>query len=218
MTAQGLVSCAGLYADRLAAALAHDVRIVPFRGYYAELTPARRDLVANHVYSVPDLAMPFLGAHLSRRTDGRVIVGPGAMLAFGREAYRFRDFTLRDVADMLAWPGLYRLLARPALWKLLRREVRKSVSLRPVWAEARTLIPSLAPGDLTWSYAGNRAQLVSRQGDLIDDIVVRETERTIHVLNAVSPGLTCSLAFGQHLAERCHAKLEGVVVDDVIST
>src|SRR5256884_3725845 len=39
-------------------------------------------------YAAPDLHFPFLGVHLSRRTDGRVIVGPGAMLAFGREAYR----------------------------------------------------------------------------------------------------------------------------------
>jgi (S)-2-hydroxyglutarate dehydrogenase len=213
MTAQALVSCAGLHADRLAGALAPDVRIIPFRGYYAELTPARRHLVANHVYSVPDLALPFLGAHVSRRVDGRVIVGPGAMLAFGREAYRFRDFQTRDLADMLSWPGLYRLFARPKLWRLLGQEVRKSLSLNAVCDEARHLIPTLAREDMTRSYAGNRAQLVSRQGELIDDIVVRETERTIHVLNAVSPGLTCSLAFGEHLAQRCHAKLEGETSD-----
>jgi L-2-hydroxyglutarate oxidase len=209
ITAQALVSCAGLFADRLAGPLAPDVRIIPFRGYYAELTPTRRHLVASHVYSVPDLTLPFLGVHLSRRVDGRVIVGPGAMLAFGREAYRFRDFHARDLTDMLSWPGLYRLFARPKLWKLLGQEVRKSMSLRAVCAEARRLIPTLEPKDLTRSYAGNRAQLVSRQGDLIDDIVVRETDRTIHVLNAVSPGLTCSLAFGEHLAQRCHAKIEG---------
>jgi L-2-hydroxyglutarate oxidase len=204
MTTQALVSCAGLYADRLAGPLASDVRIIPFRGYYAELTAARRHLVVSHVYGVPDLTLPFLGAHLSRRVDGRVIVGPGAMLAFGREAYRLRDFHTRDLADMLSWPGLYRLFAQPKLWRLLAQEIRKSVSLRAIWAEARHLIPTLAPGDMTRSYAGNRAQLVSRQGELIDDIVVRETERTIHVLNAVSPGLTCSLAFGEHLARRCH--------------
>jgi len=209
ITAQALVSCAGLYADRLAGPLAPDLRIIPFRGYYAELTPTRRHLVANHVYAVPDLALPFLGAHLSRRVDGRVIVGPGAMLAFGREAYRLRDFQTRDLADMLSWPGLYRLFARPKLWKLLGQELRKSVSLDAVCADARDLIPTLTSEDMTRSYAGNRAQLVSRQGELIDDIVVRETERTIHVLNAVSPGLTCSLPFGEDLAQRCHAKLEG---------
>jgi L-2-hydroxyglutarate oxidase LhgO len=45
----------------------------------------------------------------------------------------------------------------------------------------------------------------------VDDIVVRATERTVHVLNAVSPGLTCSLPFGEELAERCGAKLAGAV-------
>ena len=77
----------------------------------------------------------------------------------------------------------------------------KSLFLKRIAAEARLLIPELGTGDLVRSYAGNRAQVVSRTGELIDDIVVREAERTVHVLNAVSPGLTCSLPFGRHLAE-----------------
>src|SRR5256884_143033 len=83
-----VLNCAGLQADRLAGALASDMRIIPFRGYYAELRPGRTDLIRSHVYAAPDLHFPFLGIHLSRRTDGPVIVRPGAMLAFGREAYR----------------------------------------------------------------------------------------------------------------------------------
>jgi len=37
----------------------------------------------------------------------------------------------------------------------------------------------------------------------VDDIVVRRSGRTVHVLNAVSPGLTCSFPFGRYLAEMC---------------
>ena len=79
----------------------------------------------------------------------------------------------------------------------------KSLFLAPVAAEARLLIPELRVGDLVRSYAGNRAQVVSRSGDLVDDIVVRQSGRTVHVLNAVSPGLTCSLPFGSYLAQTC---------------
>ncbi len=202
-----VLNCAGLQADRLAGPIAADLRIVPFRGYYAELVPEKRDLVRSHVYAAPDLTFPFLGVHLSRRADGRVIVGPGAMLAFGREAYHFAQVNPRDLAGTLTWPGFYGLFREPKFRSLLVSEVKKSLSLGAIWREARLLVPELARADLVRSFAGNRAQVVSRDGKLVDDIVVRESERAVHVLNAVSPGLTCSLPFGEHLAGLCKAKL-----------
>jgi L-2-hydroxyglutarate oxidase len=208
VSASALLNCAGLHADRIAGPVAADLRIIPFRGYYAELVPARRALVRSHVYAAPDLSFPFLGVHLSRRTDGRVIVGPGAMLAFGRESYRFSSFNARDLAATLTWPGFVRLFRQKRFRSLMVSEVRKSLSLKAVWREAQLLVPTLEPGDLLRSFAGNRAQVVSRDGQLVDDIVVRETGRTVHVLNAVSPGLTCSLPFGEHLAHQCHAMVK----------
>jgi len=202
-----VLNCAGLHADRLAGALAADLRIIPFRGYYAELVPERVGLIRSHVYAVPDLTFPFLGVHLSRRADGRVIVGPGAMLAFGREAYRFAHVQPRDLAGTLAWPGFWRMMRQPRFRALIRSEVLKSLFLRRIWAEARLLIPELGAGDLVRSFAGNRAQVVNRAGELVEDIVVRESARTVHVLNAVSPGLTCSLPFGEHLAQVCSSSL-----------
>lgn len=207
-SAGALLNCAGLHADRLAGPAARDLRIIPFRGYYAELRPERRDLVRSHVYAAPDLAFPFLGVHVSRRVDGRVIVGPGAMLALGREAYRFAQVNARDVAGMLAWPGFYRLFGQPRFRALAVQELRKSLSLRAVWRDAHRLLPELRPGDLARSFAGNRAQVVSRAGELVDDIVVRETPRAVHVLNVVSPGLTCSLPFGEYLAGLTIPKLD----------
>lgn len=207
LSAPCVLNCAGLHADRLAGDVGSDLRIVPFRGYYAELKSERRHLVQSHVYAAPDLAFPFLGVHLSRRVDGRVIVGPGAMLAFGREAYGFFQLRVRDLWETLAWPGFRQLVAQPRFRSLVRSELRKSLSLKQVWAEARALIPELLPGDLVRSFAGIRAQVVSRSGELIDDLVVRETAATIHVLNAVSPGLTCSLPLGAHLTQRCQQKL-----------
>jgi len=197
------LNCAGLHADRLAGRVAGDLRIIPFRGYYAELRPGRTDLIRSHVYAAPDLTFPFLGVHLSRRTDGRVIVGPGAMLAFGREAYRLAQVQPRDLLSTLVWPGFYRMMVRPQFRALVRSELMKSLFLGRIAAEARLLIPELKADDLVRSYAGNRAQVVSRSGDLVDDIVVRQSGRTVHVLNAVSPGLTCSLPFGKFLADMC---------------
>jgi L-2-hydroxyglutarate oxidase len=205
--ARALVNCAGLHADRVAGLVASDLRLVPFRGYYAELRPERRMLVRSHVYAAPDLEFPFLGVHMSRQADGRVLVGPGAMLAFGREAYELHHVEPRDLAETLTWPGFYRFLAHSKAKHLMRSEVRKSLFLRAIWKEARTLVPELHPHDLIRSFAGNRAQLITRGGELVDDILVRETDHAVHVLNAVSPGLTASLPFGEDLAARASKKL-----------
>jgi L-2-hydroxyglutarate oxidase LhgO len=130
------------------------------------------------------------------------------MLAFGREAYRFWEVSLRDMGGLVSWPGFHRLLADRAFRELIRSEVRKSLSLREMWKEVMRLVPALEVRDLVRSFAGNRAQVVSRDGRLIDDIIIRETPNTVHVLNVVSPGLTCSLPFGAHLADLCLSKLE----------
>jgi L-2-hydroxyglutarate oxidase len=207
LEAQAVVNCAGLHADRVAGAVSRDLRVIPFRGYYAELTAERRQLIRSHLYAAPDLQFPFLGVHLSRQADGRVLIGPGAMLAFGREAYRLHQVSPRDLVETLTWPGFGRFLMQGKAKRMMRREIHKSLSLRAIWREARLLVPQLQAADLVRSFAGNRAQLVTRDGELVDDMLVRETERAVHVLNAVSPGLTASLPFGEHLADRARAKL-----------
>ena len=98
------------------------------------------------------------------------------------------------------------MILQPRFRALVRSEVMKSLFLKRIWAQARLLIPELSPGDLVRSFAANRAQVVNRAGELVDDITVRESARTVHVLNAVSPGLTSSLPFGAYLAETCCRK------------
>ena len=207
VSAGAIINAAGLYADELAGEVSKDMRVIPFRGYYAELTPQKTHMIKSHVYATPDLDFPFLGVHLSKRTDGRVIVGPGAMLAFGREAYKFGSFEGGGLNRILEWPGFYRMLKRPEFQNLLRQEIKKSLMVKAIGREAMQLVPGLSEDDFLRSYSGNRAQLVDRHGKLVDDIVVRETPRAIHVLNVVSPGLTCSLPFGRDLANLVAQKL-----------
>ena len=205
--AKVVINAAGLYADTLAESISEDMRIIPFRGYYAEIKASKTHLVNSHINAAPDLDFPFLGVHLSKKTDGRVIVGPGAMLALGREGYSLTSIDGGGLSKTLSWPGFYRMLSKPEFRTLFRREIKKSILIRAIAKEAIGLVPSLDEDDLVRAYAGNRAQLVDRKGNLVDDIVVRDTDHAIHVLNAVSPGLTCSLPFGRHLAERAKSKL-----------
>ena len=107
-----LINCAGLQSDRVARMCGLDpgVRIVPFRGEYYELVGESRSLVRNMIYPVPNPDLPFLGVHFTRMLCGRVTVGPNAVLAFKREGYRRRDFSLKDMVDCLSYPGFRRLV------------------------------------------------------------------------------------------------------------
>ncbi len=201
VTAAAAVFCAGLQSDRLAveAGAPKDPRIVPFRGAYLRLRPEHADLVRSNIYPVPDPDLPFLGAHFTRGIDGKVLIGPTAMLSPGREAYKLRGARPGDLADTLRWPGTWKMMRRHRRAGML--ELRRS-GRRYYTHEAAHLIPELEPEFVTRGPAGVRAQALGRDGSLIDDFVVHETDRAIHVRNAPSPAATSSLALAKMIAGR----------------
>jgi (S)-2-hydroxyglutarate dehydrogenase len=195
-----VVNCAGLSSDRVASLTGGrpPVRIVPFRGEYFVLRPDRDHLVRGLVYPVADPALPFLGVHMTRGIDGTVHVGPNAVLALAREGYRRQDFAARDVADVLTYPGFWRLAAANARTGV--DEVRRSLSKQRFAASAARLIPAVTADDLVRATSGVRAQAVRPDGSLVDDFLVARRGRTLHVLNAPSPAATSSLEIGAYLA------------------
>lgn len=64
------------------------------------------------------------------------------------------------------------------------------------------LLPGVSEADLVPTAAGVRAQAVLRDGTLVDDFLIREGARTVHVLNAPSPAATASLPIGREVARR----------------
>ena len=63
-------------------------------------------------------------------------------------------------------------------------------------------MPEIREQDLTGGGSGIRAQAMDRNGKLLDDFHFVDGDRTIHVLNAPSPGATASLAIGAEIARR----------------
>ena len=202
LRARALVNCAGLHSDRIAELTGDDpiARIVPFRGEYYELAPERADLVHGLVYPVPDPAFPFLGVHLTRGLDGSVHLGPNAVPALAREGYDWRTARAGDLATSLRWPGSWRLAARH--WRYGVGELRRSVSRETFTSAVRRLLPSVRESDLRPAPAGVRAQAVLRDGGLVDDFLIAESPRAVHVLNAPSPAATASLPIGRSIAAR----------------
>jgi 2-hydroxyglutarate dehydrogenase len=195
------IFCTGAWADRLAVACGAepDPRIVPVRGAYLRLVPERRHLVRSLIYPVPDPSLPFLGVHLSRHIGGEVLIGPTALIAGARDAYRLRRVRGRDLLDTLAWPGTWRMLGR--WWRTALTEVRHAALRSTLVREAARYVPEIENADVRPAFAGVRAQALGRDGRLLDDFAVSATDRALHVRNAPSPAATSSLALARHVAE-----------------
>ena len=207
LSARAVVACAGLWADRLARAAGAEAapRIVPFRGAYLRLRPERAALVRGNIYPVPDPALPFLGAHLTRGPDGSVLLGPTALIAGARDAYRLGHLRAADLRETLAWPGTRRLIARH--WRAGARELMHAASKRAYVAEARRLVPELRAADFVRGPAGVRAQAVGVDGTLVDDFLISRAGPAIYVRNAPSPAATASLPLARLIADEAEPLL-----------
>lgn len=205
--AERVLNCAGLHADRVAAAwgAGGGFRLVPFVGRY--LVSRSPDPLACCVYAAPDPSVPFLGVHATPTPDGHVKLGPTALPARWREDYgrALSGFDRRDVGEQLRAQAS--LLWREPRFRrhLVAEALHRSRSA--VWWEASGLVSGLRRSEFRqWGRSGVRAQLVARStGTLVTDFVVERAERTLHVLNAVSPAFTAALPFGEWLAEQVDA-------------
>jgi 2-hydroxyglutarate dehydrogenase len=201
MEAKHAIFCAGAWSDRLAVMCGADPdpRIVPFRGAYLELVPARSALVRTLIYPVPDPRLPFLGVHLTRTIAGAALVGPTALLAGARDAYGMWRARSTDLRDTLAWPGTWRMTRR--WWRTGLSELHHAASRTALVRAAAQYVPQLQIADVRPAFAGVRAQAVDRRGMLLDDFAFSATPRALHVRNAPSPAATSSLAIARYVAD-----------------
>jgi L-2-hydroxyglutarate oxidase len=203
--AERMVACAGLQSDRIArlAGLNATHQIVPFRGEYYTLPESKSDIVRHLIYPIPDPDLPFLGIHLTRMIDGRVTVGPNAVLGFSREGYSKGSVRPADVASMVMFPGF---------WKMARKnlrsgtvEFRNSMFRARYLDECRKYCPSLTLDDLGSPGAGIRAQAVLADGTLVHDFLFLESSRMLHVCNAPSPAATSAMPIARMIVDKLTA-------------
>jgi (S)-2-hydroxyglutarate dehydrogenase len=206
-----VINCAGLHSDRIAklGKVEPQAKIVPFRGEYYELTPEKRYLVKTLIYPVPNPDFPFLGVHFTRMIDGSVHAGPNAVLSLKREGYHKTDFDLRDFAEVMAYPGFWKLAAKHADEGI--QEIIRSFSKAAFVSSLQKLIPEVQAQDLVPTHAGVRAQALKNDGSLVDDFLIVQGENSIHVCNAPSPAATSSLEIGKaivaQIPEQSHLAL-----------
>lgn len=199
-----VVNAAGLYADAVARdfGFSSHYRILPFKGAYlysSEPAGAMR----THLYPVPDPRFPFLGIHFTVAVDGSLKIGPTAAPAFWREQYRALDnFRAGELLDVALRGGMLVALNAP-IRRHAVEELRKS-SRRYIVSQAATLATGVEPAQYQkWGKPGIRAQLYdTKRHQLEMDFVVEGDDRSLHILNAVSPGFTCAMPFAEYVVSK----------------
>jgi L-2-hydroxyglutarate oxidase len=196
-----LINCGGLQSDRIAkkCGLYPDVKIVPFRGEYYKIKKEKEYLVKNLIYPVPDPKFPFLGVHFTRMVKGGIEAGPNAVLAFKRNGYSYKDISLGDLSEMFFYRGFWKMAKQHYAMGI--NEFRRSLNKLLFVKALQKLIPSIEEDDISPGGSGVRAQALDRNGKLLDDFRIIETENQVHVLNAPSPAATASLSIGRYIAE-----------------
>jgi L-2-hydroxyglutarate oxidase len=201
-TGDFIINCAGLFSDKIAKldGLIPKVKIIPFRGEYYEIVTQKSDLLNNMIYPIADPDLPFLGIHLTKNVNGRIEAGPNAVLAFAREGYTWSKINLSQTLETITYKGMVKLgkkYIKTGLYEMYR-SLNKSAFVK----EINRLIPDITSEDLIKKQAGVRAQAVSENGELLDDFLFDEGNRSLHVLNAPSPAATASLAIGEYISSK----------------
>jgi L-2-hydroxyglutarate oxidase len=202
-----VVNCGGLQSDRIAklCGVKPNLQIIPFRGEYYKIKEGKKYLVKNLIYPVPDPRFPFLGVHFTRMVNGEVEAGPNAVLAFKREGYSYKDFSLKDMAQLFSYSGFWKMAAKYYMMEIgeFYRSINKKVFLRSL----QNLVPEIGLYDIYPAGSGVRAQALDKDGKLVDDFRIVEASKMIHILNAPSPAATASLSIGREISEMVEKRI-----------
>ena len=98
-----------------------------------------------------------------------------------------------------------RLAAR--YWRTGLGELWRSFSKRAFVKALQRLLPDIRAEHLEPAPAGVRAQAVAPDGSMVDDFVIRDSDRVINVANAPSPAATAALHIGKRIVGQLAPRL-----------
>lgn len=200
-----IINAAGLYADKVAKdfGFSQDYRILPFKGLYL-YSSENKNSFKTHIYPVPNLKNPFLGVHHTLTVDGKSKIGPTAIPAFWREQYSaFSRFSLTELSQILADEAML-LFSGGFDFRSLALEEIKKYDRKYLVKESAGLAEGVDAKNYTkWGKTGIRAQLFNIHTKKLEmDFKFEGDQRSLHILNAISPAFTCSQPFAAHICKK----------------
>ena len=200
-----VINASGAQSDRMARALGigNEYAMLPFMGVYRATTSLNLPL-RHLIYPVPHPINPFLGVHFTLTIDRKVKIGPTAIPITGREQYSLRKgWSISDLGQAIKAFKSLSTNDTHSVSAILKSEWPK-ISEKYLVRESSDLVPSVTKVK-SWQAKppGIRAQLVHLPtGRLEQDFVIKNVGNSTHILNAVSPGWTCSIPFGNYVAKQ----------------
>lgn len=206
---KSVINCAGLYNDVFVTQTGNNPspNVVPFKGDYYFLDDKIASTIKTNIYPVPDPKLPFLGIHITPRVDGKVLIGPNAMLSLNYENYDDTTFNPIATFKILFHSNLRKMVFKKTYFKAGVLEFWRSKSKKRFLNEARKLLPDLKQSDLLdTEFRGIRAQMVGPRGNLVDDFlfetgVYADYRKVLHLRNLPSPAATSSLAIAERVVQ-----------------
>ncbi|NRA65127.1 MAG: L-2-hydroxyglutarate oxidase [Pseudobacteriovorax sp.] len=200
-----LINCAGMFADKIAEKfdIGGDYAIAPFKGNYLKLTEDMANCINGHIYPIPNIEMPFLGVHFTKTIDQNVYLGPNAFPAMGRENYSgLKGAELSTMMPLASLLTRQYVTDSQGFRKHMHREL-KSLSLNNQLKAIQAMVPKVEKKHLvSATKVGIRPQLYNKKTKKLEmDFVVKRSDHSVHILNAISPAFTCSMAFADYIIE-----------------
>lgn len=201
-----VIVCAGLQADRLAAAAGFDEgpRIVPFTSdYYAiddRATDDSAEVVRGIIGAVPDPSSPFSERSVVRGIRGGLVLGPNTIVSLGRERYDKHGFDLGDMGSTVGFKGFWKFAAQTA--KTAARGAKSAVSTSAFVEEIRKFVPAIDASAVRADSRGIRAQAIDAEGTLVDELRVTTRGRLTMVRSLPKSGATSALATAERIANQ----------------
>lgn len=195
------INAGGAYSDKIAHAfgIGTNYNLIPFKGIYKRLIKEKSFMVKGNIYPVPDIRNPFLGIHLTRDIDGDVYIGPTAIPAFGRENYTLLGGLSKEAFEIF-YRDISLFFTNSGFRNIAFTEPKKYI-FKYFFNDVKSLIKDICLTDIEGSNkVGIRPQLVNWQTkELVMDFVVKKDGNSIHILNAISPAFTSSMAFADFI-------------------
>ena len=200
---KNLINAAGAHADKIAHAfhMGEDYYLIPFKGIYKKLIKEKSHLVNGNIYPVPDLQNPFLGVHFTRNLNGDVYIGPTAIPAFGRENYGILQGIDSEALKIL-FHQANMFYFNPKFRRVALNEPKKYLKSH-FYNDAKKLVKELKQEWIIRTpKVGIRPQLINvRTKELMLDFLIEKQNHAVHILNAISPAFTSSMAFAKYVVE-----------------
>ena len=200
-----VINSAGGYSIEVAKlfGLKTEYKILPFKGLYLK----SKNKVANfsrHIYPVPNIKQPFLGIHTTLTENNFLKLGPTAIPVFSPDNYKlFEGLSWNISRNIISLQFNLFFNNKFGFRDLALKEIKYLIK-ENIIREANNLTKiNLNQINYEWYSPGIRPQIFNaKTNNLENDFVIEYCEKSLHILNSISPAWTCALKTAKFIIKK----------------